>query len=904
MKKLIALFLCFSCAAFPACAWDIVKDGHVQAVIVIPEKPYPAETYAAAELQYILKKATGAELKTVTPSAIPAGMKTIRLGRIAKLDLKDLPLSGFRVSATDDALLLAGRDTNGKIERLQTAAGTLYAVYEWAERELNVRWLWPDELGEEIPARPTVAAGSYDLVVKPALEFAFVRRFDWRWNRRLLRADMSRYIIFSGCPSQGHAFIDWYKRYGAEHPDYFEMDSQGRRLNDRYASMCVSNPAFQQQVIDNWQASGHTDQAVNAKENDAYGRCLCDNCKAWDGEDRRWPTVYYSSHRNVGERYAKFYKAIWEKASKINPDVRVGGYAYMNYVYAPRKTKLNKNIVIGFVDDLPFPRTKKYQQLVDDEIEAWGKSGASIYLRPNYYLSSYAMPELYYNQYAHEFKLACRNGMIGLDVDGPNNSWATIGLNLYVMSRLVVQPEKPVDELVGEYCAAFGKAAPAVRRYLEYWQKYTMDHADEFNRIHEEESERKWFIYGSYYTAVSHLLFPEKVFVPAAPFLDEAETLAKGDPIAEKRVQFLRQGYEHAKLCSRTSALFADPKNDNAVRQKAFAEVKQFRKSLLPNVADVEFFSSRKNRLEGNAWKLIDVDLSNAIALPEKWRVKADSAEGGRKLGYFKTDCDDKDWKMLSTWSFLEDQGLLEYRFAWYRTTVKIPAEYASRKVILRIGAIDESGWIWVNGKPAGELIYDRVLNPNSWRTAQEYDITDAVKFGQDNQITVLVENTVGKGGLWRPSYIRFEKSGTGEQIKPDLPARRGYAEKITGDDGTPILKISGCPERGQANAWATSVAPLPCQSPAGKTFRLKADVKAENLGKGQFWLVLREISATGQTLTYEGFQIRKDCDWSALEKDILIRKNAASIALFAVGLNMPDGATAMVKNVTVEEMK
>lgn len=904
MRNIIAAFLLIVSATTPACAWEIIKDGMAQAVIVIPEVPYPAETYAAAELQYILRKAAGVELTVTTQSSIPPGMKTLRLGRAADLDLANLPLCGFRIAVTNDALLLAGRDTNGKIERLQTAAGTLYAVYEWAERELGVRWLWPDELGEEIPQRTKVSAGTYNLSMKPALEFSFVRRFDWRWNRRLLRADMSRYIVFAGCTSQGHAFIDWYKRYGTEHPGYFEMDSQGRRLNDRYASMCVSDPAFQQQVVDNWRDSGRTDLAVNAKENDAYGRCLCDNCKAWDGEDRRWPTVYYSSHRNVGERYAKFYKAIWEKASKINPDVRVGGYAYMNYVYAPRQTKLNKNIVIGFVDDLPFPRTKKYQQMVDDEIEAWGKSGASIYLRPNYFLSSYSMPELYYNQYAHEFKLAYRENMIGLDVDGPNNSWATVGLNLYVMGRLAVRPEKTVAELVDEYCMAFGKAAPAVRRYFDYWEKYTMSHADEFNRIHEEESERKWFIYGSYYTAVSHLLFPEKVFTPAASFLDEAEKLAKGDPIAEKRVLFLRQGYEHAKLCSHTSAIFADSKSDNGIRQKAMEEIRKFRKELLPNVADVEFFSSRKNRLEGSAWKLIDVDLNNAIALPEKWRVKLDSAGNGRKEGYFSPACNDKDWKTLSTWSFLEDQGILEYRFAWYRTKVKIPSEYSSRKVILRIGAIDESGWIWVNGKPVGELIFDKVLNPNSWCTAQEYDVTDAIKFGQDNQITVMVENTIGKGGLWRPSYIRFEKSGAGEVIRPDFPARRDYADKVIGDDGSSILRILGRPERGQANAWASSIVSLPYKNPAGKTFLLKADIKTENLGKGQFWLVFREISATGQTLTYDGIIVKEDGNWRSLEKNVLVRKDTASLALFAVGVNMPEKAIVQIKNATIEEMK
>jgi len=93
--------------------------------------------------------------------------------------------------------------------------------------------------------------------------------------------------------------------------------------------------------------------------------------------------------------------------------------------------------------------------------------------------------------------------------------------------------------LVEEYCAAFGAAAPAMQQYFSYWEKYVMDNADNFNHIHETKSERKWFIYGSYYTAVSHLLFPENVFAPALAILDEAASLTQNDPIAAERVRFI-----------------------------------------------------------------------------------------------------------------------------------------------------------------------------------------------------------------------------------------------------------------------------------------------------------------------------------------------------------------------------
>ena len=118
-----------------------------------------------------------------------------------------------------------------------------------------------------------------------------------------------------------------------------------------------------------------------------------------------------------------------------------------------------------------------------------------------------------------------------------------------------------------------------------------------------------------------------------------------------------------------------------------------------------------------------------------------------------------------------EDQDVLEYNFAWYRTKVELPETQAGQKVILRLGAVDESGWFWVNGKEAGSLVYDSKVNPNSWKEPQEYDVTELVKFGQDNQITALVENKSGKGGLWRPSFIRYERIGSGNVMAVDFPA-------------------------------------------------------------------------------------------------------------------------------------
>src|SRR6188768_3469868 len=41
--------------------------------------------------------------------------------------------------------------------------------------------------------------------------------------------------------------------------------------------------------------------------------------------------------------------------------------------------------------------------------------------------------------------------------------------------------------------------------------------------------------------------------------------------------------------------------------------------------------------------------------------------------------------------------------WVWYRRTVQIPANWASRRVLLHFGAIDYRAMIWVNGRLAGQ---------------------------------------------------------------------------------------------------------------------------------------------------------------------------------------------------------
>src|SRR5262249_19594131 len=148
--------------------------------------------------------------------------------------------------------------------------------------------------------------------------------------------------------SYGHAFTDWWERYGKAHPEWFQLLENGhrgpRKAGARF-SMCVSSPGLQQQIVALWkQTRARKPQAfplINACDNDILGLCACAACRAWDGAPPPDFTEFYApgskvaGSRFVTDRYARFWLGVQQLAAKEDPDATVLGYAYMNYFMAP-----------------------------------------------------------------------------------------------------------------------------------------------------------------------------------------------------------------------------------------------------------------------------------------------------------------------------------------------------------------------------------------------------------------------------------------------------------------------------------------------------------------------------------------------------------------------------------------
>ncbi|MFA9478056.1 DUF4838 domain-containing protein [Phycisphaerales bacterium AB-hyl4] len=342
-----------SMVAAPAPAMTWVDEGEARAVIITADEPYPVAEYAAQELAYHVKLATGVELPIVKESeADRARVSHIYVGqsdaaRRHQIDHTALNTEQCVIRTLEGNLFIVGDDGPGHpLDFNNTHAGTLWGVYEVLERTLHVTWLWPGELGVNLPRTDRVTACEWDITLNPHFARRMIRTgLHWLNGNPVLWGELQvgqeagmaygsdealgRYVwdqyIFlrrhrmgrsdDGRPFTEHSFPDWWETYGDAHPEWFQRLPDGemaRQWRTRFGSvygapasswdgrrgpadpgagslvsLCVSNKALHREIVNRWmqqrEESPGQQIPIQLGENDILALCTCDDCLALDG---------------------------------------------------------------------------------------------------------------------------------------------------------------------------------------------------------------------------------------------------------------------------------------------------------------------------------------------------------------------------------------------------------------------------------------------------------------------------------------------------------------------------------------------------------------------------------------------------------------------------------------------
>ena len=712
----------------------------------------PGTSPAAKELQTHLELITGKTIPLVKSNQVKAGNYVFHVGKApADADEKYQPEEA-RWEITPDAAYFYGDQNNG----------VMFAVYDFLENELGVRWPGPGDIAFKPQDRLRIRnlKGRW----YPVLNLRGIRYYKDRtaqnWQKRL-RAGAHN------APSYGHAFTKYWKRFGKTHPEFFAMRKDGVRgpvdlkkggdnaaafqgASGEAVAMCVTCEGLIDQIIADWKKAG-CPLYINLCENDALGKdsCHCPKCTALDvvpAKKTEWENWY-------ADRYIRFANRVLAEAKKIRPDVKASMYAYDATEQAPSREKPDADLVIGIVP------TDFSMMGIEAYVGAWKKAGLNhFFYRPNrhVYYNLSILPTGSEKHFFEIWQYLYRTGAIGFDYDCGRANGFFDCIGDYVLLKAMQDPEKTFEHWEKHYMQSFGAASGEVSDYFRYWREQVWEkrlapHQKEIADLGKVFNFGRGLIWnlGQYYR--------ESDFIEAGKHLEAA--LSRDLTEAERaRIEKLKSANEHARLFF------------NAVAKKTDADslkLLQFRQrhKINPLPWNEQYYGDVCGIKRVMNFKEYAPPY---LKTPLFWNFRLDPENRGiEEKWYENTPAQVRGWGAMMCTNTPWETPHKHYRqvsaeirkrtanydgIAWYGTQVKIPKDWKDRKVYLYFGAVDESCRVYLNGRKAGERIFK---NPNDWSTPFTIEITDAIdwKLKQQN-IIIRVEDTAGQGGIWKPVWL------------------------------------------------------------------------------------------------------------------------------------------------------
>jgi hypothetical protein len=159
------------------------------------------------------------------------------------------------------------------------------------------------------------------------------------------------------------------------------------------------------------------------------------------------------------------------------------------------------------------------------------------------------------------------------------------------------------------------------------------------------------------------------------------------------------------------------------------------------------------------------------IDLTDDWSFSPDENNIGMNHKWFAKGFDDSNWNTINAGTKWEEQGYPKLdALAWYRKTVEVPVNWKGKEIWIKFGAVNDAYELFVNGE---SVSYFGAANISVAARPTFTEISDKLKFGEANQITLKVDDWGGSGGLWRlPVILTTNENEVNNIFKPMTPTQ------------------------------------------------------------------------------------------------------------------------------------
>ncbi len=551
---------------------------HAPIKLVSKGKPmaevYVAETNMSAnlkrlvtELVDVVRLTSGAQL-TVATNSPPANRAAVIIGdceetRKAGIDAAQIPIEGFVVKTAANRVFLVGSTQPLPAGSDRWASwindGTAWAVADFLERFVGVRWYWPAELGGRSVIR------SESLVISPVhyrdqpvfRQRQFFPNYGWklpqkaRWFDKVplpfapgaIPADVTKVPMPTYLPLvrngnswpyqiKVHEPQDFWYGHSSEwmeaHKAIFAVKADGSR---NFSMFCYSAQetfdyliAGCERVWDKGGADGGaswvTATCVTVSPADAALNCHCPACQK---------TMAKGGASLV---MGQFVKRMCEAVKKRWPGKKVMYLPYWNYQKCPEEVDFPDNLEIMTCitgGPMALMRQAKARRVTEANLHAWSAKVHGPITDWDYSDrgSGWTFGPVQYPHVVQDFYRTNRTCLAGTFINGGIMSdWTTTAPTLYVWMKSLWNPEMDVDAMLDEMCRRlYGKAGGTVRELLrleyERWEKSPWtSHLGDNGRIEPKLFQEIW---------------PSDVVKQMKALRDRALTELADDPIGRQR---------------------------------------------------------------------------------------------------------------------------------------------------------------------------------------------------------------------------------------------------------------------------------------------------------------------------------------------------------------------------------
>lgn len=148
----------------------------------------------------------------------------------------------------------------------------------------------------------------------------------------------------------------------------------------------------------------------------------------------------------------------------------------------------------------------------------------------------------------------------------------------------------------------------------------------------------------------------------------------------------------------------------------------------------------------------------DTMQLNDNWSFCVDKKASGIQEHWFEKSLpNNRIVQLPHTWN-VEKENEMHYGWGWYQKNIFVPSAWKNKNVVLQLGAINHTSFIYINGKKVHENIGDGF---NKFFV----NLSSELQYGKNNIITIAVNNDYGKNKV--PFSNSFDWPNDGGIIRP-----------------------------------------------------------------------------------------------------------------------------------------